>query len=99
MTYVGRLRVRSLAEEGSRSAAVLQRLQQDPNRFLSTVLVVNTVALILASFSTTLLSVAYLPHWLGFWGELLISLEIALLLLLFAEEHPKTHAVRDAGQE
>src|SRR5437762_11502521 len=50
MTSVGRLRVRHLAEEGSTAAAVLQRLQQDPNRFLSTVLVVTTRPLILPSF-------------------------------------------------
>jgi CBS domain containing-hemolysin-like protein len=96
MTSIGRLRVRHLAEEGSRSAAVLQRLQQDPNRFLSTVLVVNTVALILASFSATLLSVAYLPPWLGFWGDLLVSLALALFLLIFAEVTPKTLAIRNA---
>src|SRR5260370_13392093 len=56
LTSVGRLRVRYLAEEGSRSAGILQRLQRDPNRFLSTVLLVNTVALIVASIATTLLT-------------------------------------------
>jgi len=74
MTSVGRLRVRHLAEEGSRTAATLQRLQQDPNRFLSTVLVVNTVALILASFATTLLSLQYMPSSVGFLGDLLLAL-------------------------
>src|SRR5438477_2850100 len=72
LTSVGRLRVRHLAEEGSTAAQVLQRLQQDPNRFLSTVLVVNTVALILASFSTTLLSIHFVPHKYGFWGDLVV---------------------------
>src|SRR5919198_728250 len=57
LTSVGRFRVRHMVEEGSRAAATLQRLHDDPNRFLSTVLVTNTVALILASFATTLLSV------------------------------------------
>src|SRR5260370_19425032 len=56
LTSVGRLRVRYLAEEGSRAARILQRLQRDPNRFLSTVLLVNTVALIVASIATTLLT-------------------------------------------
>src|ERR671924_56480 len=74
MTSVGRLRVRHMAEEGSRAASVLQRLQQDPNRFLSTILVANTVALILASSVTTLLSQTYLPREIGFWGDLLVSL-------------------------
>jgi putative hemolysin len=96
MTSVGRLRVRHLAEEGSQAAAVLQRLQQDPNRFLSTVLVVNTVALILASFAATLLSVRYVPRWLGFWGDLGVSLTLSIFLLIFAEVTPKTLAIRRA---
>src|SRR5215831_9044403 len=96
MTSVGRLRVRHLADEGSASAAVLERLQQDPNRFLSTVLVVNTVALILASFTTTLLSVRYLPARFGFLGDLLVSLALSIFLLIFAEVTPKTIAIRRA---
>ncbi|HEV1992260.1 MAG TPA: DUF21 domain-containing protein, partial [Candidatus Dormibacteraeota bacterium] len=44
LTSVGRLRVRFLAEQGSKAAAILQRLRADPNRFLSTVLFVNTLA-------------------------------------------------------
>src|SRR5215471_21604029 len=90
MTSVGRLRVRHLVDEGSKAAAVLERLQQDPNRFLSTVLVVNTLALILASFATTLLSVRYMPRAFGFWGDLLVSLALSVFLLIFAEVTPKT---------
>jgi CBS domain containing-hemolysin-like protein len=96
MTSVGRLRVRHLVDEGSDAAVVLERLQQDPNRFLSTVLVVNTVALILASFSTTLLAVRYMPASLGFLGQLLVSLCLSVLLLIFAEVTPKTIAIRQA---
>jgi CBS domain containing-hemolysin-like protein len=98
MTSIGRLRVRHLAEEGSRAAAVLQRLQQDPNRFLSTILVANTVALILASSVTTLLSQTYLPHELGFWGDLGVSLVLSVFLLIFAEVTPKTLAIRNADR-
>jgi putative hemolysin len=96
MTSVGRLRVRHLVDEGSQAALVLERLQQDPNRFLSTVLVVNTLALILASFATTLLSVRYVPSSLGFVGELLVSLTLSVFLLIFAEVTPKTIAIRRA---
>jgi putative hemolysin len=98
MTSVGRLRARHLAEEGSSAAAVLQRLQRDPNRFLSTVLVVNTVALILASFATTLLSLAYLPRGLGIWGDLVVSLALSVFLLIFAEVTPKSVAIRHADR-
>jgi CBS domain containing-hemolysin-like protein len=98
LTSVGRLRVRHLAEEGSRAAATLQRLQQDPSRFLSTVLVVNTVALILASFATTLLSLTFLPREFGFWGDLGVSLALSVFLLIFAEVTPKSLAIRNADR-
>src|ERR1700730_13468639 len=96
LTSVGRLRVRHLADEGSQAAAVLQRLQSDPNRFLSTVLVVNTMALILASFATTLLAVRFVPASLGFAGALLVSLALSVFLLIFAEVTPKTFAIQRA---
>src|SRR5438270_9842111 len=63
LTSVGRLRVRYLAEEGSPAPRTLQRLQRDPNRFLSTVLLINTVALIVASSSTTLLTDDLFNGW------------------------------------
>ena len=101
LTSVGRLRVRYLAEEGSRSARILQRLQRDPNRFLSTVLLVNTVALIVASSATTLLTDDLFHTWgvpesERLWLALLVSLLLSILLLLLAEVTPKTLAIRYA---
>src|SRR5258708_6807350 len=63
LTSVGRLRVRFLAEQGSEAANILQRLRADPNRFLSTVLFVNTLALIVASTATALLSDDVFTRW------------------------------------
>src|SRR5216683_1112382 len=63
LTSVGRLRVRFLAEQGSQGAAILQKLRSDPNRYLSTVLFTNTLALIVASTSTTLLTDALFTTW------------------------------------
>jgi len=101
LTSVGRLRVRYLAEEGSRAARILQRLQRDPNRFLSTVLLINTVALIVASSATTLLTDDLfhgwgVPHEYVLWLALLVSLLLSVLLLLLAEVTPKTLAIRYA---
>jgi putative hemolysin len=101
LTSVGRLRVRYLAEEGSRAARILQRLQRDPNRFLSTVLLVNTVALIVASSATTLLTndlfqTGGVPEQGRLWLALLVSLLLSILLLLLAEVTPKTLAIRYA---
>jgi putative hemolysin len=101
LTSVGRLRVRYLAEEGSPAARTLQRLQRDPNRFLSTVLLVNTAALIIASSSTTLLTDDLFHGWgvpdqQRLWLALLVSLLLSVLLLLLAEVTPKTLAIRYA---
>jgi CBS domain containing-hemolysin-like protein len=101
LTSVGRLRVRFLAEQGSQAAGILQRLRADPNRFLSTVLFVNTLALIVASTATALLSDDLFTSWgvpsgwrLGL--TLLVSFGLSVILLIAAEVTPKTLAITHA---
>ena len=98
LTSVGRLRVRFLAEQGSQAAAILQRLRADPNRFLSTVLFINTLALIVASTATALLSESLFTRWgvpdgLRIWLTLLDSFLLSIVLLIAAEVTPKTLAI------
>lgn len=101
LTSIGRLRVRFLAEQGSKAAAILQRLRADPNRFLSTVLFTNTLALIVASTATTLLTDALFVSW-GMPGQihlvfaLVVSFLLSVVLLIAAEVTPKTLAIRYA---
>jgi putative hemolysin len=101
LTSVGRLRVRFLAEQGSKAAQILQRLRSDPNRFLSTVLFANTLALIVASTSTALMSDSILtragvPSGWRIWLTLLISVVLSVVLLIVAEVTPKTLAIAQA---
>ena len=101
LTSVGRLRVRFLAEQGSKSATILQRLRADPNRFLSTVLFVNTLALIVASTATALLSESLFTRWgvpeeWRLWLTLLDSVLLSIVLLIAAEVTPKTLAITHA---
>jgi magnesium and cobalt exporter, CNNM family len=101
LTSVGRLRVRFLAEQGSQSAQILQRLRADPNRFLSTVLFTNTLALIVASTATALMSDSILTRagvqpGLRLWLTLLVSLLLSVILLIVAEVTPKTLAIAHA---
>src|SRR5467141_4105763 len=79
LTSIGRLRVRFLAEQGSKAAGILQRLRADPNRYLSTVLFTNTLALIVASTSTTLLTDALFTTW-GVPGAWRLWLALAVSL-------------------
>src|SRR5437879_8737907 len=102
LTSVGRLRVRYLAEQGSQAAAILQRLRADPNRFLSTVLFTNTLALIVASTATALLSDSLFMRW-GVpvewrrWLPLLDSVALSVVLLIVAEFPPRTIAFAHAA--
>jgi putative hemolysin len=101
LTSVGRLRVRFLAEQGSKAAGILQRLRADPNRFLSTVLFINTLALIVASTATALLSESLFTRWgvapgLRLWLTLLDSVLLSVVLLIAAEVTPKTLAITHA---
>ena len=101
LTSVGRLRVRFLAEQGSHAAQILQRLRADPNRFLSTVLFTNTLALILASTAAALMSDSIfsrigVPGGLRLWLTLLTSVVLSIVLLIVAEVTPKTLAISNA---
>jgi len=101
LSSVGRLRVRYLAEQGSHAAATLARLRADPNRFLSTVLFTNTLALILASTATALLSEDLLARWdvpeaWRLWLSLATSFVLSIVLLIVAEVTPKTIAISNA---
>src|SRR5467141_4327734 len=81
LTSVGRLRVRYLAEQGSQAGGILQRLRADPNRFLSTVLFTNTLALIVASTSTTLLTDSLFTAW-GMPSEIHLAFALVVSFLL-----------------
>jgi putative hemolysin len=101
LTSVGRLRVRFLAEQGSKAASILQRLRADPNRYLSTVLFTNTLALIVASTATTLITDSLFISWgipaeWHLWLALLVSFVLSVILLIAAEVTPKTLAIRYA---
>jgi putative hemolysin len=101
LTSVGRLRVRFLAEQGSQAAGILQRLRSDPNRFLSTVLFVNTLALIVASTTTALVSDDVftglgVPSGWRLGLTLLVSFGLSVILLIAAEVTPKTLAIAHA---
>jgi magnesium and cobalt exporter, CNNM family len=101
LTSVGRLRVRYLAEQGSKAAATLQRLRADPNRFLSTVLFTNTLALIVASTATALLTDSVFTRWGApsqwrLWLTLAVSVLLSVVLLIVAEVTPKTLALANA---
>jgi putative hemolysin len=90
LTSVSRIRMRSLAEEGNRRAQRVVRLHADPNGYLSTILSINTVAVIVASTATALI-VATAARSLP---QALFTLALSVFVLIFCEIAPKSLALR-----
>ncbi len=90
LTSVSRIRMRTLAEEGNRRARIVTKLHSDPNAYLSTILSLNTVAVIVASTSTAVMVQQYL-HTIP---EAIATIVLALVVLIFCEIAPKSLALR-----
>jgi CBS domain containing-hemolysin-like protein len=90
LTSVSRIRMRSLAEDGNKRARTVTRLHADPNGYLSTILSLNTVAVIVVSTSTALLIGSYLRSVPQAVGTIVLS----IVVLIFCEIAPKSLALR-----
>ncbi len=90
LTSVSRLRMRSLAENGNRRARIVVRLHNDPNAYLTTILSLNTSAVILASTATAVLIDTYLHSLPQVLGAIVLS----VFVLIFCEIAPKSLALR-----
>jgi putative hemolysin len=91
LTSVSRIKLKNLVEEGDKKALEIEILISKPNVFLSTILVVNSVAVIIASSMTTVLALRFFPNY----GELIGTILISLVVLIFCEITPKTTAVQN----
>jgi putative hemolysin len=91
LTSVSRIKLKNLVEEGDRKAAEIERLLAQPNTFLSTILIVNSVAVIVASSMATVLALRFSTSF----GELISTVLISLVVLIFCEITPKTAAVQN----
>jgi putative hemolysin len=86
---LSRLRARGMVERGVKGAAAVVKLLEDRNRFLTSILIGNTVVLLAADSMATLLFVhAGVPH-----PALCSTVIMTVLLLAFGEIIPKTIAV------
>ena len=91
LTSISRVRLRQLVEQRVPQAILIERLHKDPNAYLSTILIVNTVAIIVASSAATLLSLHLYQQRVAQW---LVSLVLSLVVLTLCEITPKTLAVQ-----
>ena len=88
---VSRLRARAMMERGVRRANAVLRLVENKNMFLTSILIGNTVVLLIAdSLATYVFIEAGIPN-----GAVISTIVMTFVLLLFGEIIPKTVAVSD----
>jgi putative hemolysin len=86
---LSRLHARAMLERGVRGSEAVVRLLEDRNRFLTSILIGNTIVLLAADSLATLLFIRVgIPH-AAIWSTVLMT----VLLLIFGEIAPKTIAV------
>lgn len=88
MMSLNRYRLRHLVRKQQRSAMLVNRLLQRPDRLLGVILIGNTFANILASSVATMMAARYF----GDLGILLSTVALTLAVLIFGEIAPKTLA-------
>ncbi len=93
LTSVSRIRTRHLLDQGVKGSETVAYLIRDPNRFLSALLILNSVAIIVASTLATLLLVNALGDSIG---AIVAPLVTSLVVLTFVEIVPKTVAIHTA---
>jgi magnesium and cobalt exporter, CNNM family len=93
LTSISRVRLRQLVEQKVPQAILIERLHKDPNGYLSTILIVNTVAIIVASSAATLLAINLYHERVAEW---LVSVILSLIVLVLCEITPKTLALQRA---
>lgn len=87
---VSRHTVRQKAEEGDHKARLVDSMLDDPQRFLSTVLVGNTVV----NISSATLATVIMAQLLSSWATLVATVSVTVIVLIFCELVPKSLAVQ-----
>jgi putative hemolysin len=90
LTSVSRIKIRNQAEEGDVRAQRILRMLENPQDFLSTILVVSNVSVIIASTVSTILAINLFVQF----GEIISTVLLSFIVLVFCEITPKTIAVQ-----
>lgn len=91
LNSVSRISIRRYSEAGDQRAQLIKRLIHDPNTYLTTILILNSVAVIIASTLATLIALDVFSSY----GEVISTVALALIVLIFCEIAPKTAAVQN----
>jgi putative hemolysin len=91
LTSVSRIKLKDLMDEGDRKARQIEKILVEPNAFLSTILVINRVAVVVATCMATLLTLRF-TH---VWAALVASAAASIIIIIFCEISPKTTAIQN----
>ncbi len=94
LTAASRPRMHHLEKSGNRRARMVNRLREQQERLIGTVLLGNNLVNILASALATSLLIS----WFGDAGVAYATVAMTLLVLIFAEVMPKTYAIANADR-
>ncbi|MDO8670359.1 MAG: hemolysin family protein [Dehalococcoidia bacterium] len=89
---ISRVRVRHLIEGGITRAQAIENLLAQPTTVLSTIVIVNSLAIIGVASLATYFSLRYLP---SDWSVVIAVILTSLVVLVFCEIIPKTFAVQN----
>jgi putative hemolysin len=89
LTTISHFKLKDLVAEDEQKALKIDRLLADPNTYLTTILIVNTISVIVVSSMATVLALRFSTNL----GALLAILLSSLVVLIFCEILPKTVAL------
>ena len=93
LTSLNKNKLRNMAEENVKNADKVQKLIDDPNRLLSSILIGNNLVNNAAAALTTMIAVSLLGGQSGVGAATMI---ITIIILIFGEITPKTLASQNA---
>lgn len=93
LTSLNKIKLRNMAEENVKNADKVQKLIDDPNRLLSSILIGNNLVNNAAAALTTMIAVSLLGGQSGVGAA---TMAITIIILIFGEITPKTLASQNA---
>lgn len=89
---INKMRLRSLADNGNKKARKAQRLLENPDDLLSTILIMNN----LINITTSSLTTVVMYNFFGSVGVSIATGIVTILVLIFGEITPKTVAIQNS---
>ncbi|QAA30305.1 HlyC/CorC family transporter [Clostridium manihotivorum] len=90
---LSKIRIRHLVEENIKGAKLVEKLTEEPNKLLGSILIGNNVVNIAASAIATTLTVKLIK---SDWGVAIATAVMTILILIFGEITPKTLAKQNS---